>query len=134
MSTRSTLWKNKKATLAKREVALKEELEEISGEVESRVKKVLTVSLIAGATVLVGYGLYRAFSGKDKSGQQTPKKSEKPSEKPQESPSPLAGFSLKNALLERLALAAIKFIGTQLATYLAGRVSGGEDGKAHSEN
>lgn len=131
MSKRSTLWKNKKATLSEREAALKEELEEISVEVESRVKKVLTISLIAGATVLLGYGLYRAFSSDEKVEKKKGAVVIKSAVKNQEPPSAMAGFSLKNALMERLALAAIQLVGTKLATYLAAKAGDGDS--AHEE-
>ncbi|WP_421893970.1 hypothetical protein [Marinoscillum sp.] len=112
---RSGIWMKKKSSLEARESRVKDELEEASENFESQVKKVVIISLISGGVVLAGYTLFKALTKEEKPPAQPPKKT---AEKAQQI-KVKEGFSVKKLLLEKATLAAIQFVGTQLALILS---------------
>lgn len=116
---RSKAWNKKRKQLESKEATLKAELEKTSTDFEGQVKKIATISLVSGLAVLGAYGIYRAFSQHDNSStEQLPAPTQKASEVKKVSK---PGFSWKALLLERMAVLALKVIGTQLSTFLSNK-------------
>ena len=115
----------KKSSLEARESRVKDELEEASENFESQVKKVVIISLISGGVVLAGYTLFKALTKEEKPPAQPPKKT---AEKAQQI-KVKEGFSVKKLLLEKATLAAIQFVGTQLALILSKKMGTESVGK-----
>lgn len=113
-SKRSKAWSKKRKSLDTKEKALKSELENVSTDFESQVKKIALISAVTGVAVLSAYGIYKAFSEND-----TPPSKQVLTEKTPEVKVKKSGFSFKTLLVERIALIALKFIGSQLSLFLA---------------
>ena len=119
MSKRSAAWEKEKSRLERREVQIREDLEVVSSDFETKVKNVLKVTLITGGVFLAGYGLYRMLSPSRKE-ESAPQKSRK-EEITEVKVKPR--FSLKSLIFEKLAIAIIGFIGSQLTTLLSKNLS-----------
>lgn len=116
MNERSQTWRKKKNELKLQEDQVKEELENVSNNLENKVKTILKISLITGGVFLAGYGLYKILSSRDEAAE--PPIENRVEQKPPEVKVKSPGFSLKSMLLERLAIVAVNFIGTQLTMML----------------
>lgn len=112
MSERSKAWKQKKESLDQKERAIREELEESSTLLESRAKKVLMYSLIAGGIALLGYLTYRAFSGSDQ--KEDKKEGEKKGGTLAASTSKIVTPLLSAAVTERLINAGVSYLVNRL--------------------
>lgn len=118
----------KQNTLKARESELRNELEEVSSTFEVQVKRAVTISLISGGVVLAGYFLYKKFAHKEPAPE--PKSTKATDE--QQVVKVESSFSFKKLLLEKAALAAVQFVGAQLAVMLSRKMgtnntSEGED-------
>lgn len=127
MSERSAKWLKKRSFLDQREEKVKSELSEASDSLEVGVKKVLVATAAIGATVMTGYMIYRAFS-KSKRKNTTTTVETSPHQAAVATTKPEKRHSLKHAVLERLALALIQIISTQIAVVLSKK----SDEKHHS--
>lgn len=117
MSERSAIWLKKRSFLDHREERVKNELSEASHTLETGVKKILMSTAAVGASLTVGYIIYKAFSKpKKKPRVETIEVSNKPDIIKMKTRS---RFSLKNLIVERIALALVQFIGAQIAILLS---------------
>lgn len=118
MSTkRSKIWTSRRDQLQQKESELRGELDEASDEIESQVKNIAKVALIAGGALLVGYGLYRIFRKKEEEYEEPEPPA--PKAKSLSAPARYEPWSFKRIFMERLASTLVKVVGAQLAILLA---------------
>ena len=115
-SNHSRLWKSRRSSLGKKESQLESELESVSSVFEGKAKTILIGVAVVGVAALV-IGIATRSSGKKKSNsKKDPNKGESKSEiKIVEKSS----FSFKNVLLEKITVAILSYLVTQLGHILA---------------
>lgn len=114
---RSSTWLKHHGSVVKKESELKKELTDATTSFETQVKRVVVISAVSGLTVLAGYSLYKALTRPGKTEEeQEPEVEVSPNKKRIKVK---RAFSWKSVLFERLAMVAVKFIGTQLALFLS---------------
>ncbi|REE05852.1 hypothetical protein [Marinoscillum furvescens] len=130
---RSQTWLRHRNRVVQQEEEVKDALEEVSSDLEHRVKVGVGVGLTVGLVALAGYSLYKSFSGGEKSKKQkvvvkSKEKQEVVKEAGAESgTNHSSGFSFKRMVLEKLAMVALKFIGAQLAIMLSKKFGVADD-------
>lgn len=126
MSKRSPLWQKKKNQLDQRELALRGDLDQMSGELESRAKKIAVASLVVVGVAVIGYGLYRSFSDQSAKKQKPQKApaikddSKSAASEPMQSE---ASSLFRNVLFQKIGLLLIELLGRQIAKMVSGKVN-----------
>ncbi|XOV92888.1 MAG: hypothetical protein ACFHWX_22155 [Bacteroidota bacterium] len=115
-SSHSRLWKSRRSSLGKKESQLENELESVSSVFEGKAKTVLIGIAVVGV-VAIGIGIATRSSGKKKGDY---KKDQKKGEsQPEVKIVEKSTFSFKNVLLEKITVAILSYLVTQLGHILA---------------
>lgn len=126
MSKRSPLWQKKKNQLDQRESVLRGDLDQMSGELESRAKKIAVASLVVIGVAVIGYGMYRSFSekpAKKTTGKKINSTDNAPAATTSEPRQSDASSLFRNVLFQKIGLLLIELLGRQIAKMVSGKVS-----------
>lgn len=119
-SNHSRLWKSRRSSLGQKESQLENELENVSSAFEGKAKTVLIgVAVIGVAALAIGFAT--RSSGKKKADSKKTKEDDK--SQPEVKVVEKSSFSLKNILLEKITVAVLSFLITQLGQTLAPKKS-----------
>lgn len=132
---RSQTWLRHRNRVEQQEEEVKDALEEVSTDLEHRIRVGVGVGLAVGLVALAGYSMYKGFGGGKKKQKVVVKHAPKQLEVAKESESSAkqsSGFSLKRMMLEKLAVVALKFIGAQLAIMLSNKFGSSDEGSEES--
>ncbi len=116
MNDHSRLWKSRRSSLGKKESQLEGELETVSSDFEGKAKNILIGVAVVGVVVL-GITLAARSSKKKKEKPQATGKKEK--EANTNKTVVKRSFSFKNILIEKVTMAVLSFILTQIGHLIA---------------
>lgn len=128
MGYRSNAWVSQKQKLADREEILREELEDASNEFESKVKLFVITAVIGGLGAFLAYKAYKKFTNDKEPEAPAPAKSKKAESTPKvekvekvDVAREAADYGVKRMLVEKLSLAAINLLSSQVDKMIASK-------------
>lgn len=115
-TSHSDLWRKKKSSLGLKESQLENELKNVSGYFEKKVRNVLIIAAVTGVAIFAVSKIV-SKSGKGKDKKQKSGKEEKPDQKVEQKRS----FSFKNFLFEKISVFVVGLVLSQLGKAVASK-------------